>query len=88
MSVRLLNVDKNPFRPYENDEEFLSPKVPDLRAVEALIYPTNNTRSDIAFPISLLARFSSYPTRRHWNGVKHVLQYLQGIIDRGLFYSN
>ncbi|XP_057247501.1 secreted RxLR effector protein 161-like [Beta vulgaris subsp. vulgaris] len=35
-----------------------------------------------------LTRFSSCPTRRHWNGIKHVLRYLQGTKDMGLFFSN
>ena len=37
--------------------------------------------------VNLLTRFSSESTRRHWNGIKHILRYLQGIIDLGLFYS-
>ncbi|XP_075073879.1 secreted RxLR effector protein 161-like [Nicotiana tabacum] len=52
------------------------------------MYLANNTRPDIAFAVSLLARFSSSPTRRHWNGVKHIFRYLRGTIDMGLFYSN
>lgn len=45
-------------------------------------------RPYIVFAVNLLARFSSTPTKRHWNGVKHVLRYLQGTIDLGLFYPN
>ncbi|CAL9021394.1 unnamed protein product [Prunus brigantina] len=25
---------------------------------------------------------------RHWNGIKHILRYLRGTTDMGLFYSN
>ena len=57
------------------------------RLVGRLIYLAH-TRPDIAFAVNLLARFSSAPTKRHWNGVKHVLRYLQGTIDLGLFYPN
>ncbi|KAL0728959.1 hypothetical protein Bca4012_025052 [Brassica carinata] len=32
--------------------------------------------------------FSSCPTKRHWDGIKHVLRYLQGTKDLGLFYTN
>uniref|UniRef100_A0A2N9FGC6 Reverse transcriptase Ty1/copia-type domain-containing protein n=1 Tax=Fagus sylvatica TaxID=28930 RepID=A0A2N9FGC6_FAGSY len=32
--------------------------------------------------------YSSAPTLRHWNGVKHVLRYLRGTTDMGLFYPN
>lgn len=49
---------------------------------------TNCTRPDISFVVSLLARFSSSPTKRHWNGIKHIFRYLRGTVDLGLFYSN
>ncbi|KAL4026478.1 hypothetical protein IC575_014909 [Cucumis melo] len=52
------------------------------------MYLANNTRPDITSSVNLLARYSSSPTKRHWNGVKHVLRYLRGTIDMSLFYSN
>jgi len=39
------------------------------------------------FAVNLLTRYSSTPTQRHWNGVKHILCYLYGITKIGLFYS-
>ena len=51
------------------------------------MYLANTTRPDIAFAVNLLARYSSAPTRRHWNGIKHILWYLKGTTDMGLFYS-
>ncbi|XP_074304163.1 secreted RxLR effector protein 161-like [Silene latifolia] len=57
-----------------------------LSAIGALMYLANNTQPDIAFSVNLLARFSASPTKRHWNGVKHLLRYLQGTQDLGLFY--
>ncbi|RVW17178.1 Retrovirus-related Pol polyprotein from transposon RE1 [Vitis vinifera] len=76
-----------PFRPCEKDEELLGPEVPYLSAIGALMYLANCTRPDIAFSVNLLARYSSAPTRRHWNGIKHILRYLRGTTDMGLFYS-
>jgi hypothetical protein len=52
------------------------------------MYLANCTRSKIAFSVNLIARYSSAPTRRHWNGVKHVLRYLCGTTNMGLFYPN
>ena len=52
------------------------------------MYLANCTRPDIDFSINLLAMYSSAPTQRHWNGIKHILHYLQGTTDMGLFYSN
>ncbi|CAM8943865.1 unnamed protein product [Rhodiola kirilowii] len=43
---------------------------------------------EVPYFVNLLARFSSAPTKRHWNGVKHIFRYLQGTIDLGLFYPN
>ncbi|XP_059627289.1 secreted RxLR effector protein 161-like [Cornus florida] len=37
--------------------------------------------------VNLLARYNSAPTRRHWNGVKHIMRYLRGMTDMRLFYS-
>ena len=87
MVIRSLDVKKNPFRPYEKNEELLGPKVPYLSAIGALMYLANFTRPDITFSVNLLPRYSSAPTRRHWNGIKHILRYLRGTIDMGLFYS-
>ncbi|KAL3639159.1 hypothetical protein CASFOL_017066 [Castilleja foliolosa] len=87
MVVRSLDIKKDPFRPPDDNEELLGPEVPYLSAIGALMYLSNCTRPDIAFSVNLLARYSSTPTRRHWNGVKHILRYLRGTIDMGLFYS-
>ncbi|XP_047270308.1 secreted RxLR effector protein 161-like [Capsicum annuum] len=88
MVVRSLDVSKDSFQPIEEGEEILSPKVPYLSTVSALMYLVNAKRPDIAFSVNLLVRYSSSPTQRHWNGVKHILRYLKGTIDMGLFYTN
>ena len=77
MVVRSLNIDKDPYRPCEENEEVLGPEVPYLNAIGALMYLTNCTRPDISFAVNLLARFSSSPTKRHWNGIKHIFRYLR-----------
>jgi hypothetical protein len=87
MIVRSLEKDKDPFRPREDGEEVLGPEYPYLSAIGALMYLANNTRPDIAFAVNLLARHSAAPTKRHWNGIKNILRYLQGTADLGLFYE-
>ncbi|KAL8155915.1 hypothetical protein AgCh_001101 [Apium graveolens] len=88
MVVRSLEVEKDPLHPRKQDEETLGPEVPYLSAIGALMYLANNTRPDIAFAVNLLARFSSDPTKRHWDGIKHTFRYLRGTIDLGLFFPN
>ena len=85
---RSLDVKKDPFWPQEDDEETLGLEIPYLSAIGALMYLANYTRPDIAFAVNLLARYSFAPTRRHWNGIKHILRYLRGTTDLGLFYPN
>ncbi|KAL0297639.1 UNVERIFIED_CONTAM: Secreted RxLR effector protein [Sesamum radiatum] len=87
MVVRSLDVNKDLFRPPAHNDEILGPEVPYLSAIGALMYLANNTRSDIAFSVNLLARYSSTPTKRHWNGVKHILRYLCGISDMRLYFE-
>ena len=88
MIIRSLDINKDPFLPQEKDEEVLGDETPYHSAIVALMYLANNTRPDICFAISLLARFNSCPTRRYWKGVKHIFRYLQGTIDMWLWYSN
>ena len=78
---------KDLFQPKEENEELFGPEVPYLSAIGALMYLANYTRLDIDFSVNLLARYSSTPTKRHWNDIKHVLRYLCGTCDMGLFYS-
>ena len=65
MVVRSLDVNKDPFRPQEKNEELLGPKIPYLSAIGALMYLKTTTRPDITFLVNFLARHSFAPTRRH-----------------------
>jgi len=73
MVVRSLDMEKDPFRPRDEDEEVLGPEVPYLSVIGALMYLANQTRPDIAFAVNLLARHSAAPTKHHWTGAKHIL---------------
>ena len=55
MVVRSLDMKKDPFRPYENGEELLGPKVPYLNAFGALMY-FDNLSTYFFFFFNLLAR--------------------------------
>jgi hypothetical protein len=86
MVVRNLEKDTDPFRPRQEEEVVLSSEYPYLSAIGALMDLTNNIRSDIAFAVNLVVRYSAAPTMHYWNGVKDVLRYLQDTPDLGIFY--
>ncbi|KAL6322305.1 hypothetical protein AAG906_005276 [Vitis piasezkii] len=87
MVVRSLDVKNDLFRLCEKYEELLCFEVPYLSAIGAHMYLANCTHSDIAFSVNLLATYNSALTRRHWNGIKHILRYLGGTTNMSLFYS-
>ena len=88
MVVRSLDImNKDQFRPQDEDEELLGTEVPYLSAIKMLMYIANCTRLDIAFAVNLLARHSATPTKCHWTEVKNIFRYLQGTTDLGLFYQ-
>ena len=62
MVVRSLDPKKNPFHREENDEKILSPDVPYLNVIGALLYLAQRFRLCIALSVNLLARFSLMPT--------------------------
>ncbi|XP_070004690.1 uncharacterized mitochondrial protein AtMg00810-like [Nicotiana sylvestris] len=88
MIVRSLEANKDPFRHPKEDEELFGPEAPYFSAIVAHMYHANATRPDITFSVNLLARYISSPTRRHWNEIKHILQYLKRTLNMGLFYAN
>ena len=86
MVVCSLDVKNDSFHPCEKVEELLGCEVPYLSAIGALMFLANCTRLNIVLSINLLARYSFSPTQRHWNGIKHILCYLQGTTYMSLFY--
>ena len=46
------------------------------------------TRPDIAYAVSIEARFCSQPTKEHLIAVKHILQYLNGTQNYSLLDSS
>lgn len=88
MDLRSLEKEKDIFRKREENEPILDSSKPYLSAIGALMYLANQTRPDISFAVSLLARHSKEPTIRHWNGVKRILKYLSGTIDTGIHYPH
>lgn len=61
--------------------------IPYRSAIGSLMYLAVCTRPDIAAAVSSLSRFNSNPGKAHWEGVQHVLRYLQGTSGEGLVYK-
>ncbi|XP_073222612.1 secreted RxLR effector protein 161-like [Cicer arietinum] len=45
------------------------------------------TRPDIAYVVGRLSRYTSNPSKEHWQAVNRVLKYLKGTINYNLVYS-
>jgi hypothetical protein len=78
-------MQEDPYQPCSEEEKIVD-RNKYLTAVGAFTYLTTHTRPDIAFATNILARHSQKPTARHWSGVKHLLRYLRGTEDLGLYY--
>ncbi|GJF00736.1 polyprotein [Phanerochaete sordida] len=60
--------------------------LPYINAVGSLMFLATCTRPDIAYTVSVLARFNSNPGQAHWQAVKHLFRYLKGTQDLQLTY--
>ena len=54
--------------------------------IGSLMYLTN-TRHDICFVVNTLSQYLVQPLRVHMIDAKHVVRYLKGTIDLGLYYD-
>ncbi|GKE28233.1 zinc finger, CCHC-type containing protein [Tanacetum coccineum] len=56
------------------------------RAIGCLMYAMTSTGPDIAYAVGRLSRFTSNPSRQHWQAITRVFKYLKGTINYGLSY--
>ena len=67
-----------------------SPELVDVtqyrQIIGSLMYLTN-TRPDICFAVNTLSQYLVQPRRVHLVAAKHVMRYLKGTIDFGLYYD-
>jgi hypothetical protein len=84
--IRALKKDTDPFMPKQEGEEVLGVEYTYLSVIGALMYLTNNIRPDIVFVVNCLLRHSATFIMHHWNDIKNILRYLNGIIDLSLFF--
>ncbi|GJX02847.1 zinc finger, CCHC-type containing protein [Tanacetum coccineum] len=56
------------------------------RAIGCLMYAMTSTRPNIAYAVGRLSRFTSNPSRQHWQSITRVFKYLKGTMIYGLSY--
>ncbi|GJX75210.1 zinc finger, CCHC-type containing protein [Tanacetum coccineum] len=57
-----------------------------LGGVVCLMYAMTSTRPGIAYAVGRLSRFTSNPSRQHWQAITRVFKYLKGTMNYGLSY--
>ena len=55
--------------------------------VGMLLYLSTNSRIDIAYAVSQVARFSANPKQSHATAVKTIVRYLAGTVDKGTIFK-
>ncbi|GKA33511.1 zinc finger, CCHC-type containing protein [Tanacetum coccineum] len=55
-------------------------------AIGCLMYAMTRTRSDIAYAVGRLSRFTSNHSRKHWQAITRVFKYLKATMNYGLSY--
>ncbi|GJZ88325.1 zinc finger, CCHC-type containing protein [Tanacetum coccineum] len=58
----------------------------DSRAIGCLMYTMTSTRPDIAYAVGRLSRYTSNPSKKHWQAITRVFRYLKGTMNYGLSY--
>ncbi|GJW37520.1 zinc finger, CCHC-type containing protein [Tanacetum coccineum] len=58
------------------------------RVIGCLMYAMTCTRSDIAFAVGKLSRYTNNPGTKHWQAIQRVLRYLKKIMDYRLTYTS
>ncbi|GKD32085.1 zinc finger, CCHC-type containing protein [Tanacetum coccineum] len=56
------------------------------RVIGCLMYDMTRTRPDIAYAVGRLSRFTSNPSRQHWQAIIRVFKYLNGTMNYGFSY--
>ncbi|MBW0474073.1 hypothetical protein O181_013788 [Austropuccinia psidii MF-1] len=68
-------------------EKFRNLSVSYHSAIGSINYLSTVTRPDLSYAVSSLSQFLETPGINHWNNFLHVLKYLNGTQNIGLFYS-
>ena len=73
-------------RPKTLKEENMMRQVPYASVVASLMYAMLCTRPDICYLVGMVSRYQSNPGPKHWQAVKHILEYLRRMRDYMFIY--
>jgi len=77
----------NDMSPKNEEERKQCRKFPYREIVGKLNYLSVWTRPDITFAVNTVSKYCNDPGPKHIMAVKHIVRYLKGTSDAGLFYS-
>lgn len=66
----------------------LNENTPYRQLIGSLLHLANIVRPDISIAVGYLSRYMHKPTSQLWNSAKHVLRYLKGTANVGLFFRS
>lgn len=69
----------------DNEGELLKDPEKYRRLIGRLLY-LNLTRPDLTFSVQQLSQYVGSPRKPHWQAAMHVVRYLKGTVNLGLFY--
>ncbi|CAL8089136.1 unnamed protein product [Prunus armeniaca] len=55
--------------------------------IGSLLHIANKTRSNIAYVVGRLSKYTHNPSKEHWNALERVFKYLRGTMDYSLCYK-
>lgn len=62
-------------------------KIPYSNVVGSIMYAMVCTRPDIAFGVGVVSRYMGNPGKCHWEAVKWILRYLNGLVGLGIMFE-
>ena len=75
------------YQPASEEEHKAVSSYPYLEAVGSLMYTMLGTRPDVCSAVRSLAPFAATFGHIHINGLKHIMRYLAGTMNRGIMYT-
>ena len=72
----------------EVEEPEDSKNFPYHELISSLMYAATVSQPDIAYSVNKLARYTTKPSRAHWNLAKHILQFLYITRDQSLILGS